>query len=63
MGRNHGDLIFNNLDAGGKYEANSFGGGLIGLIGSFSYYPFWFLSIGADLGFRILISQGLKEIN
>lgn len=43
----------------GDYEARGFGGGLFG---TFSYYPFWFLSIGVDAGFRIIKSQGLIDI-
>jgi hypothetical protein len=49
-----------NHSAFGDYEATGLGGGLSG---TFAYYPVWFFSIGIDAGMRILLSQGLKEIN
>ncbi|HAJ79686.1 MAG TPA: hypothetical protein DCO75_07930 [Fibrobacteres bacterium] len=49
-----------NIDVAGDYEANGFGGGLTG---TFAYYPFWFMSLGVDIGLRLLYSQGLKEVS
>jgi hypothetical protein len=50
----------NNMNAFGDYKANGFGGGLTG---TFAYYPFWFLSLGMDVGLRFLFSQELKEVS
>jgi hypothetical protein len=46
-----------NINAMSSYDGAAYGGGISG---SFSYYPFWFLSIGVDLGIRVLLSQKLK---
>jgi hypothetical protein len=48
-----------NTNAAGDYEASGFVGGVSG---TFAYYPFWFMSLGIDVGLRFLYSQGLKDV-